>query len=477
MTDRRVPVLTRRRLLKTGAAVGGAAAIAPLLAACAPSGGGGGTGGGTQAGPITIRVWGFGLDDTRAKERLAVFTKANPNIKIENAGGSLNRQQVLTAVISGDPPEVIRIGNRGETPAWAARNAVQELDDLVSRDKFNLSDFAPSAVEQSKYKGKLYGIPEFAHVELLYINVDTLKDAQGGAISLADIDPGDWNKMERQAKALAKLDGGKITRLGWEQKLQDGSRWYMWAKANGIDAMTPDGLKANFNTPQFIEVLTYAKRFVDAIGGENARLAFNQTENFFSAQNYILTGQVAMRNFESWLIGTLKLKKDANITAMVPRKKGSKDGISQTSGSTYAIPRGVSGAKRDAAWEFIKAFTSTDAWVNGEKAVYAAEKAKTPPGDYHPTNTANEKADQVILNEIYKPVSPGIDAIVKVWPDARKVALTVPSGPVQDDIDSEAVKKINDVLQGKLDPAKAAADLQTFAEKTISDFAKTPGVR
>jgi multiple sugar transport system substrate-binding protein len=474
MSDGRptISALTRRDLLKTGAAVGGAVAIAPLIAACTPSPTSTGGGSGGPAGPQTIRVWGFGLDDTRAKERLGVFTKAHANITVQNAGGGLSRQQVLTAVVSGDPPEVIRIGNRGETPAWAARSAIQELDDLVARDKFNLSDFAPSAVEQSKYKGKLYGIPEFAHVELLYINLDALKDAK---VDLASVDPGDWNKMTDLAKTLAKTEGGKLTRIGWEQKLQDGGRWYMWAKANGIDAMSADGLKANFNNAQFIDVLKFAKASADAQGGDLARVAFDQAENFFSAQNYLLTGQAAMRNFESWLIGTLKTKKDANITAMVPRKKGSKDGISETTGSTYAIPKGVTGAKRDAAWEFIKAFTSADAWIAGEKATYAANRAANPPVDYHPTNTANEKADVTILSEIYKPVSPSIDAIVKTWPDARKVAITLPSGPVQDDIDNEAVKQINDVLQGKTAPEKAADNLQKFAEKALSDFASIPG--
>src|SRR5256885_747631 len=143
MSDGRptISALTRRDLLKTGAAVGGAVAIAPLIAACTPSATNTGGGSGGPAGAQTIRVWGFGLDDTRAKERLGVFTKANPNITVQNAGGGLSRQQVLTAVVSGDPPEVIRIGNRGETPAWAARSAIQELDDLVARDKFNLSDF------------------------------------------------------------------------------------------------------------------------------------------------------------------------------------------------------------------------------------------------------------------------------------------------------------------------------------------------
>jgi multiple sugar transport system substrate-binding protein len=53
---------------------------------------------------VTLRVWGYGLDDARAQARVATFKKNNPNIDIQAVGGDLNTQQLLTAVASGDPP-------------------------------------------------------------------------------------------------------------------------------------------------------------------------------------------------------------------------------------------------------------------------------------------------------------------------------------------------------------------------------------
>ncbi len=91
---------------------------------------------------VTIRVWGYGLDDARAKARIAVFQAANPNIKVEAVGGSLNTQQLLTAVASGDPPEVINV-DRSQVGSWAGRNALSPIDDLIARDKFDLNSVLP----------------------------------------------------------------------------------------------------------------------------------------------------------------------------------------------------------------------------------------------------------------------------------------------------------------------------------------------
>jgi multiple sugar transport system substrate-binding protein len=438
---------------------------ASWLAACQPQAATPGT-----ARETTIRVWGFSFDDTRAKARFETFQKQFPNIKVETVPGTVTRPQLLTAVVSGDAPEVVRI-NRVETASWAARQAIDPIDDLVDRDKVDLSEFQNAAIEQSKYKGKLYGLPEFAHVEMVWLNLQALNEA---GVKVEDIDTGNWEKMQEIAERLHKREGDRLTRLGYEHKINDGGRWYMWSLANGHEAMPPDGLRASFNHAKFTETLQWAKGVLDRQGGEKGRLAFLQAENFFSAQNYLLTGQAAMRSFESWLIGTSKLKPEA-VTAVLLRKRNSRDPISTSSGAVYSIPRGVRGDKREAAFTFLRSWTSADAWIEGEKAVFKSNQEKNEK--YHPTHTGNEKADPVIWNEIYKPVHPNMDAMVKLWPEARRAAITPPAGPVQAEIDAEAIKAVNDVMQGARTPQKAAEDLQNFAQKAIDDFAKQPGNR
>src|SRR5439155_9865676 len=166
--------LTRRELVRRSALFGGAVVVAPIIAACQPGATPGastspGASGSTAAQKVTIRVWGYGLDDARAKARLNVFKAANPNIDVQPVGGTLNTQQLLTAVASGDPPEVINT-DRTQVGSWAGRSAIDPITDLIDKDKFDMSQFYPATVEQVKYKGQTYGVPHFATIDLFWIN-------------------------------------------------------------------------------------------------------------------------------------------------------------------------------------------------------------------------------------------------------------------------------------------------------------------
>ncbi len=417
---------------------------------------------------ITIRVWGYGLDDARAKARVAVFQQANPNIKIEPVGGALNTQQLLTAVASGDPPEVINV-NRSQVGSWAGRNAIDPIDDLIAQDKFDLGQFYPFTIDQVKYKGKVYGIPQFVNLDLFFVNLDTLKKA---GIDPASLDLGNWDQLLQLGAKLHVEAGGKVTQTGFDTKVQDGRLW-LWSWANGVDLISADGQKANFNDPKVVEALTWAKAVVDAQGGEKARAAFSQTQNFFSPQNPVLIGQTSMTIFEQWLIGVMKVDTKANFRTYLPRMRNSQQGLTDATGSAFAIPKGVQGEKRAAAWKFIKGMTSTDAWLAGEKATFDASQKDNQP--YTPTITGNIKADQEAWTTIYKSISPAYDDTVKLFTEALKVAHYRYSGPVASEINDYMTAAVNDALQGVKTPQVALDDLQKKAQQAIDDYNKQPG--
>src|SRR5919202_496472 len=233
--------LTRRELVRRSALFSGAVVAAPIIAACQPAPSGGGASPGASGGTaqkVTIRVWGYGLDDARAKARLDVFKKANPNIEVQPVGGSLNTQQLLTAVASGDPPEVIN-PDRSQVGSWAGRSAIDPIQDLIDKDKFDMAQFYPATVEQVKYKGQTYGVPHFATIDLFWINNKVLQD---NGVDPASVDPGNWEKLADLGKKLSKCDGKVQTRTGFDTKMQDGRLWY-WTWANGGDLISSDGTK------------------------------------------------------------------------------------------------------------------------------------------------------------------------------------------------------------------------------------------
>src|SRR3954454_9609085 len=211
---------SRRTILRGALAVGGVSTLAFLAVFQPASRRSAATGGATQAN-TTLRVWGYGLDDARAKARLAALKKSAPNIAVSPVGGDLNTQQLLTAVASGDPPEVVNV-DRSDTGSWAGRGAIDPLDDLVSRDNFDLGQFYPILVEQVKYNGKLYGVPQFVNLDLIYLNLDVFKEV---GIDPASVDPGNWDQLQQLGEKLHKEDNGKVVRTGFDTKMQDSRLW------------------------------------------------------------------------------------------------------------------------------------------------------------------------------------------------------------------------------------------------------------
>lgn len=457
--------LSRRALLRSALTWGSASATLLLVGCQVPTAQApvleGDEGAPTES--VTVRVWGYGLDDVRAQARVTEFQTRNPTVTLEPVGGELNTQQLLTAVASGDPPEIVNV-NRSETGSWAARGAIDPLDDLVQRDQFDLAQFYPVLLDQITFDGQLYGIPQFVNVDLFFMNLDALAEV---GINPEEVDPGNWEQLTEIGEQLHIVENSLLVRTGFDTKMQDGRLW-LWSWANGAEPISADGMTANFTDPQVIEALTWAKETVDRQGGEQLRAAFAQSQNFFSAQNPVLIGQTATTLFEQWLIGVMKVDPEANFTTMLPRIRNSAEPITDATGSAFAIPRGISGSARDAAWTFIKDMTSTEAWIAGEQATAADNEANNVP--YHPTISGNVAADQEAWNNIYQGISPGYDQTVQLFGEALAVARYRYSGPVAADIQEAMTAAVNDALQGVQTPEEAMNMLQTQAQQAIDNF-------
>lgn len=462
---------SRRTLLRNAAFLSGAVSVS-LLAGCQPPTAPGAPAATPapddgapppEAAAGTLRVWGYGLDDARGQARVTVFQEAHPNVTIEPVGGALDTQQLLTAVASGNPPEVINV-DRSQTGSWAGRGAIDPLDDLISRDQFDLGQFYPVLIEQITFNGQVFGVPQFVNVDLFFMNLDVLAEE---GVDPEAVDPGNWEQLTQLGEQLHIMEGNQVVRTGFDTKMQDGRLW-LWSWANGAEPITADGAQANFTDPRVVEAVAWAKETVDRQGGELARAAFAQAQNFFSAQNPILIGQTAMTLFEQWLIGVMKVNPEANFRTLLPRLRNSDQPLTDATGSAFAMPRGSAPAQRDIGWEFIKGMTSTEAWLAGEEATKAQNEADGVP--YHPTISGNIAADQEAWNNIYEGISPSYDQTVALFPQALESARFRYSGPVAATIQEAMTAAVNDALQGAQTPEQAMESLQAAAQQAIDEF-------
>ena len=73
---------------------------------------------------------GFGLSDEVAKTRVDAFKKENPDVDLTITEGAFDEQQFLSAVASGNPPDVVYM-DRKLVGTYASRGSIQPLDGCV----------------------------------------------------------------------------------------------------------------------------------------------------------------------------------------------------------------------------------------------------------------------------------------------------------------------------------------------------------
>ncbi|MCD6378158.1 MAG: sugar ABC transporter substrate-binding protein [Planctomycetes bacterium] len=158
---------------------------------------------------ITLFCWPFATLIKVNRERIAIYEKEHPHVKIRLVSG--DEEKYLTMVTGGVAPD-IAVSGPSEMHYYARRNAILPLDDFIEKDKsFSTDDFFPVAIETMRYRGKIYGLPDNGSPVALIYNKEMF-DRYNKAHPEDRIDyPNDswtWDDFRHAAKALTKdLDG------------------------------------------------------------------------------------------------------------------------------------------------------------------------------------------------------------------------------------------------------------------------------
>src|SRR3954468_5906746 len=129
------------------------AASAALLAGCAgvggsggDSGGGAGTAGTAGTAPSgTLKIMGFGGEDEVGQARVAAFKQAYGSVTVSNAKGDFDAQQFLTALASGNPPDLVYM-DRNLVGTYAKKGAILPLEDCISKQQIDTSQYREAAM-------------------------------------------------------------------------------------------------------------------------------------------------------------------------------------------------------------------------------------------------------------------------------------------------------------------------------------------
>lgn len=405
-----------------------------------------------------LSVMGFSGVDEVATERLALAEEALGEVEVKLAEGDLDLQQFLSAVASGNPPDIVYAG-RDQIGSLAARGALVPLERCIEGEEIPTDEFVETALNQVTLDGEVYGIPEFNTVQLTMANADLLQQA---GLTIDDVNGSSWEAVSAANEALHQGDAGSLSVIGFDSKLPEFLP--LWAKANGVDLISEDGRTANLDDPAVVEALEWGVSIYDAQGGFSAVKAYRDSADFFGEGNQFATGVLGAMPMEQWYVNVLNdVSPDAPLAFDTVRTR---DGemIAYASGSAWAIPSGS--ANPEGACRFARVMTSTDAWRAAAEARLAARDAEGKP--FTGILTGNVAADEIVRELVSDGGEPWNTAVAAMY-EANDHTFALPANPADAEFKSAMFDAVNQVLNGQATAADALAAAQEEAQSALDE--------
>ena len=404
----------------------------------------------------SLDILGFGAGDEVATVRMERAEEILGDVDVSLTEGDLDIQQFLSAVASGEPPELI-YANRDQIGTFASRGAIIPLTGCIEGEGIRTEDFREPALEQVTFDGEVYGIPEFNSVQLTMANSELLEAA---GLGVEDVNGSDWDAVTSASEALADPGAGVI---GYDSKLPEFLP--LWAHVNGTDLISEDGRTAQLDDPAVVEALEWAVGIYDAQGGFPTVKAVRDSADFFGSGNQFASGTLGAMPMEQWYVNVLNdVSPDAPLVFDTVRDH---DGapVAYASGSAWAIPADTENPAAACRW--ARAMTEVDAWVAA-----AEERKSIRDGEGKPFTgllTGNQAADDAVA-ELVEPSGEEVwDSAVEAMYEANDNTFSLPANPADAEFKTAWQDAVNRVLNGQAEPADSLAQAQEEAQAALDE--------
>jgi multiple sugar transport system substrate-binding protein len=396
-------------------------ALAVILAGCGGSGS-------SSGGRTNIVVW-HGYVDVEGKalaDAARRFNASHPKIHVtvQNYGNAdYALQKVLTAIRGGSYPDIVYLYG-----SWAANMArtprAVDVAPLIKSDpSINWDDFWPAERQAVTVGDKVVGVPALVDNLALVYN-KKLFDQAG-----LDYPTADWTWDDFRA-AAKRLTDPSAKQFGWAY-VNDASEDTVWRfdallwQAGG-DILTPDQKHAAFNSPAGVAAATLLQQMATV---DHSVYLDNGNGNYANLFN---SGKIAMLYTGPW-----DLSGFPDVDYGIQILPGDKN--HQTiSGPDQWVMLDNGDARRNAAWTFLKWFTSTDQAMQWSLAT----------GDLPIRASQTQTADYPKYTARYKGVGTFVD-------NEQNALKARPVLPTYNEISQAMGQAIQAILLGKAQPKQA----------------------
>lgn len=363
----------------------------------------------------------------------------------EYAGNYTQLYQKVMATIAGGGLPDLAVAYETMVADYMKANVVVALDDYVNAQgtgltKADLDDIYPSVLNRNRFPqfgGKLLSFPFTTSNLMAYVNANLLKRAG------VDKYPDTWEDFEAAGKVVKEKASAVLHGISTDTSYIDG---YIFSRGGKI--LDESGLKTLYDQKPTVDQFSLFARMVkDGTAVELRPGSFDDQNDFAAEKMAILIRSSTTRAFLEPLV------KDRFPWSMftIPQAKDNKQKATVQFGANIAIFKS-NADKQQAAWNFIKHFSSTEvtsewATVSGYIPVRKSGGTAEPYKSFVQKNPSVNGA--ALDNLPWSLPEPNVVG----WQDVRPVVETAYQA----------------AISGKTPPEQAAKKLKADADKLLKE--------
>lgn len=294
---------------------------AGVLAACGNSGSDEEA---TSSSSDEVSFWFMGDGNEQIQPILDDFTEETGiTVNVQSIPWSAAHDRLLTAVASGEGPDVVQMGT-----TWMAEfsdaGALMDISDYIeSEEELNTENFFEGNVATNEFDGAYYGVPWYTETRALYYRTDLLEE-----VGYTEA-PQTWDELK---DAALKLSERGDNMYGFNVDSADQTFGFMFARQNGSTLLDSEG-NPLFNEPEFVEAAEYLNSIVQEGGAPMQDLGLDISQTFGGE------GIVPMFISGPWMITAINENApdiEGNwATAVLPA--GPENNLSNTGGANLSV--------------------------------------------------------------------------------------------------------------------------------------------
>jgi ABC-type glycerol-3-phosphate transport system substrate-binding protein len=295
----------------------------------------------------TLEYWScFTGDSLKWDEwRVAEFMKRYPNVKVnlqsvpESAG--ITNGKLLSAIASGNPPDVIVADNYEPAFGYAGQGAFESWDPYLDAIDLSVDDFMPGFHNLMRYQGKTYLLPQDSNVYFMFINTELAEEA---GLDWQNGYPKDIQELERWADILTKKDAaGNVTQYGfipWADRGNDTAT--LWPFMFGADIYIESTNKLELTDPRVVAAFEWQRQWAKKYDPSVAKALVTTAGGFFSPAHPFFQKKLAMTISGNWTTNALRIYAPdiKYVCVPIPVPPGGREGATTLGSNVFAIPKG-----------------------------------------------------------------------------------------------------------------------------------------